>query len=147
MLEKNTRKHLPPDLRQKIRSCYAMRLVSKVSGASDFGQGRVNPSPITLSPGLTDHLDEYRAGLLRCSRLIEKSPLTRRSSATVFITRYGKIWNSIITMCCWPRIRSKSLLYRIHPNDAATLFAVSGVLAGVALLACGIPLLPATRIN
>ena len=41
----------------------------------------------------------------------------------------------------------ESLLYGVRPNDAATLLAVCGVLAGVALLACGIPLFRATRIE
>lgn len=90
MLEKNTRKHSPPDLRKRIPSCYAMRLVSKVSGgSSDFGQGRVNrPSPITLSPGLTDHLDEYRPSLLRCSHLVEE--------VAVYTTFFGNRIHSLI---------------------------------------------------
>jgi putative ABC transport system permease protein len=41
----------------------------------------------------------------------------------------------------------ESLLYSVRPNDAATLFVVSGVLAGVALLACGIPLFRAIQIE
>ena len=39
----------------------------------------------------------------------------------------------------------ESLLYSVRPNDLGTLFSVCGVLACVALLACGVPLFRATR--
>jgi putative ABC transport system permease protein len=41
----------------------------------------------------------------------------------------------------------QSLLYGIRPTDAGTLLAVCAVLATVALLACGVPLFRATRVD
>lgn len=41
----------------------------------------------------------------------------------------------------------ESLLYAVRPNDAATLLIVCFVLATVALLACGVPLFRATRVD
>jgi hypothetical protein len=74
MLEKNTRKSPAFDLRLRIRNYYRTSSIGNVSTAwNDYGQGtRDLSSPITLSPGLTDHLDKHRPGLLRCSDLAKE---------------------------------------------------------------------------
>lgn len=41
----------------------------------------------------------------------------------------------------------ESLLYNVRPNDAGTLLAVCALLSSVALLACGVPLFRATRVD
>jgi predicted lysophospholipase L1 biosynthesis ABC-type transport system permease subunit len=41
----------------------------------------------------------------------------------------------------------QSLLYGVRPTDTVTLLAVCAVLSCVALLACGVPLFRATRVD